>query len=77
MSTFDKLKDIVQEQLVVNPDEIKMESHITDDLGADSLDKVELVMAVEEDFDIEFKDEEIAEIETVAQFIELIDQKLA
>jgi len=77
MSTFDKLKDIVQEQLVVKPDEIKMESHISDDLGADSLDKVELVMAVEEDFDIEFKDEEIADIETVAQFIELIDQKLA
>ena len=53
MSTFDKVKDITVEQLSVDPEEVKMESSFIDDLGADSLDIVELIMAFEEEFGVE------------------------
>ncbi len=57
MSTFDQVKKIVKEQLGVEEDEIQMSSTFVDDLGADSLDIVELIMAFEEDFNIEIPDE--------------------
>ena len=58
MALFDDVKAIVAEQLNVNPDEIKEDSKFVEDLGADSLDVVELVMALEEKFDIEIPDDE-------------------
>ena len=55
--TFEKVRDIVVEQLGVEPDEVSIESTFIDDLGADSLDIVELIMAFEEEFNIEIPDE--------------------
>ncbi|MBQ7493950.1 MAG: acyl carrier protein, partial [Selenomonadaceae bacterium] len=57
MSTFEQVKKIVKEQLGVEEDEIQMSSTFVDDLGADSLDIVELIMAFEEEFNIEIPDE--------------------
>jgi len=62
-----RVKKIVAEQLGVNESEIKNESRFVDDLGADSLDTVELVMALEEEFEIEIPDEEAEKITTVQQ----------
>ena len=62
MSTFDKVKNITVEQLSVDPEEVKMESSFIDDLGADSLDIVELIMAFEEEFGVEIPDEKAEKI---------------
>ena len=69
----EKVKSIIVEQLGVNLDEIRMESHFVDDLGADSLDTVELVMALEEEFDIEISDENAEKITTVESAVKYID----
>lgn len=74
MSTFDKVKDIVVEQLSVEPDEVNIDSTFIDDLGADSLDIVELIMAFEEEFGIEIPDEEAEKIKTVQDVVSYIDQ---
>lgn len=68
----DRVKKIVAEQLQVNEDEVKNESNFVDDLGADSLDTVELVMALEEEFDTEIPDEEAEKITTVQEAIDYI-----
>ena len=65
-------KEIVVEQLGVEEDEVTMESSFIDDLGADSLDIVELIMALEEEFDIEVPDEEAEKITTVGDVVEYI-----
>ena len=65
MATFDKVRDIVVEQLGVEADEVTLESTFIDDLGADSLDIVELIMAFEEEFGIEIPDEAAEKIKTV------------
>ena len=67
-----RVKKIVAEQLGVNEAEIKNESSFVDDLGADSLDTVELVMALEEEFETEIPDEEAEKITTVQQAIDFI-----
>jgi acyl carrier protein len=67
-----RVKKIVAEQLGVNESEIKNESRFVDDLGADSLDTVELVMALEEEFETEIPDEEAEKITTVQQAIDFI-----
>ncbi len=69
---FEKVKEIVVEQLGVEEDEVTMESSFIDDLGADSLDIVELIMALEEEFDIEVPDEEAEKITTVGDVVEYI-----
>jgi acyl carrier protein len=68
-----RVKKIVAEQLGVNETEIKSESSFVDDLGADSLDTVELVMALEEEFETEIPDEEAEKITTVKQAIDFIN----
>ena len=65
MAVEDKIKSIVAEQLGVKVEEVTPEASFIDDLGADSLDTVELVMALEEEFDIEIPDEEAEKIATV------------
>ncbi len=70
--SLDKIKAIVAEQLGLELDEIKLESSFTDDLGADSLDIVELMMALEEEFDVEIPDEEAEKISTVGDVVEYI-----
>ncbi len=75
-SVEEKVKDIVAKQLDVDESEVTMEAKFVDDLGADSLDQVELVMAFEEAFDIEIPDETAESIRTVKDAIEHIEKKL-
>ncbi|BAL82441.1 putative acyl carrier protein [Selenomonas ruminantium subsp. lactilytica TAM6421] len=72
--TFDKVRDIVVEQLGVEADEVALESTFIDDLGADSLDIVELIMAFEEEFNIEIPDEAAEKIKSVQDVVTYIDQ---
>ena len=73
MNTFDKVKAIVVEQLGVDEAEVTIDSTFIDDLGADSLDIVELIMAFEEEFDIEIPDDVAEKIKTVKDTVEYID----
>ena len=74
MATFDKVRDIVVDQLGVEADEVNIDSTFIDDLGADSLDIVELIMAFEEEFGIEIPDEAADKIKTVQDVVSYIDQ---
>ncbi|SFV63425.1 Acyl carrier protein [hydrothermal vent metagenome] len=74
MALFDEVKEVVVEQLSVDENEVKEESKFAEDLGADSLDVVELVMALEEKFDIEIPDEQAESISTVADAIKFIEE---
>ena len=71
-----RVKKIVSEQLGANEADVKNESSFVDDLGADSLDTVELVMALEEEFDCEIPDEEAEKITTVQQAIDYVTANL-
>ena len=73
---FEKVREIISEKLNVDPDEIKLESSIVDDLGADSLDIVELVMALEEEFDIEIPDADAEKVVTVGDVVEFINSQV-
>ncbi|TDI75272.1 MAG: acyl carrier protein [Betaproteobacteria bacterium] len=70
-----RIKKIVAEQLGVNETEVKNESSFVDDLGADSLDTVELVMALEEEFECEIPDEQAEKIHTVQQAIDFVNSQ--
>ena len=69
---FEKVQEKVAEQLGVDADEVLLESSFIDDLGADSLDIVELLMALEEEFDIEIPDEEAEKLSTVSDVVDYI-----
>ena len=71
-SVEQKVKDIIVEQLGVNPDQVTPDAKFIEDLGADSLDTVELVMALEEEFECEIPDEEAEKITTVQQAVDYI-----
>ena len=72
---IDKIKSIVVDQLGVDEDQVTEDASFVDDLGADSLDTVELIMAFEEEFDIEIPDEDAQKIKTVKDVIEYIESK--
>jgi|YelNatPaOPRAMG01_1025707.scaffolds.fasta_scaffold04309_6 acyl carrier protein len=72
-----RVKEIIAEQLMVDPEEITEESTFVDDLGADSLDRVELIMEFEEEFGIEIPDEDAEKISTVGEAIAYIERRLA
>jgi|TARA_Y100001935_G_scaffold205927_1_gene174948 acyl carrier protein len=74
MSTFDKVKEVIIDKLGVEEDSIKSEAHFVNDLGADSLDTVELIMEFEEEFGIEIPDEDAENITTVGSAVEYIDK---
>jgi acyl carrier protein len=74
MATAEKVKGIIVEQLGVEEEEVTLEASFTDDLGADSLDIVELVMAFEEEFGIEIPDEDAEKITRVKEAVEYIDK---
>lgn len=73
---FEKLKKVIAEVLSVDPDEITMETTFTDDLGADSLDVFQIIMGLEEEFDIEIAPEKAENIKTVEEALELIKGEL-
>ncbi len=75
MALIDDIKEVVVEQLSVSADEVKEDAKFVEDLGADSLDVVELVMALEEKFDIEIPDDEAEKIATVADVVAYVESK--
>ena len=70
---FDKVKDILIDQLDCEEDKVTMDASITDDLGADSLDLVDLVMSLEEEFDFEIDDDQVETIKTVGDIVKYIE----
>jgi acyl carrier protein len=74
-SIEDRVKDIIVDQLGVNADQVTTEAKFVEDLGADSLDTVELVMAFEEEFDIEVPDEEAEKLQAVSDVISYINSQ--
>ena len=72
---FEKIKEIVAEQLSCNEDEITMDTNFKDELGADSLDLFELVMALEEEYDVEIPSEDLTNINTVEDVINYLKDK--
>ncbi|MDP8230499.1 MAG: acyl carrier protein [Candidatus Gorgyraea atricola] len=77
MAVAEKVKSIIAEQLGVKPEEVVPEASFIDDLGADSLDTVELVMALEEEFGTEIPDEDAEKITTVGDAVKYIEEKSA
>ena len=75
-SIEDRVKDIIVDQLGVNADQVTLEAKFIEDLGADSLDTVELVMAFEEEFDIEIPDDAAEHIQTVGDAVKFIQERL-
>lgn len=73
MAVFDDVRDVVVEQLSVAPDAVKIESKIIEDLGADSLDVVELVMALEEKFEVEIPDSDAEKLITINDVVTYIE----
>ena len=76
MSLFDDVRAVIVEQLGVKPDEVKPEASFRDDLGVDSLDVVEFIMALEEKFSIEIPDEDAQKMETVNDAIKYVENKM-
>jgi acyl carrier protein len=75
MNTFERVKKVLVEQLDVSEDEVTPQASIVDDLGADSLDVVEIIMGLEEEFDVEIPDEDAEKITTVQQIIDYVEEK--
>jgi len=73
MSSFDKVKEVIMDKLGVDEDKINIEASFADDLGADSLDTVELIMQLEEEFGMEIPDEEAEKLTTVGSAVDYID----
>ncbi len=75
MDTFAKIKEVIVDKLGVEEDKITKEAHFVDDLGADSLDTVELIMQLEEEFSIEIPDEDAETLTTVGAVIDYIENQ--
>lgn len=76
MTVLERLKKIVVEQLGVDEEQVTPDASITDDLGADSLDRVELVMAIEQEFNIEISDEDAEKIETIQDAVNYVQKRV-
>ena len=72
---FEKIKELLADQLDVSADDMTMESDIANDLGADSLDVVELLMSIEDEFEIDIPDEEIENIKTIVDLVKYIEER--
>lgn len=70
---LDKIKELLVDQLDVDPDSITLDSVVTDDLGADSLDIVDLIMTLEDEFDMEIPDEDVEGMRTVGDIVDFIE----
>lgn len=73
---FDEIKEILADQLDINADDIQMESKLNDDLGADSLDAIDIVMSIEDQYSIEVPDETIQEMKTVEDIVSFIEANI-
>ena len=73
---FEKIKEILAEQLDANAEEMTMETRIDEDLGAASLDVVELLMSIEDEFEVEIPDEEIENLKTIGDVVEYIQSNM-
>jgi acyl carrier protein len=75
MSTFEKVKAMLVEKLGISEDKVRLESEIIKDLGADSLDLVEMLLSMEESFGVTITDEQTESIKTVKDIVDIIDNK--
>lgn len=73
---FDEIKEILVEQLSINENDIQMSSHLVDDLGADSLDAIDIVMSVEDQYQIEVPDDIVENMATVEDIVNYIESKI-
>ncbi len=73
---FEKIKNIIVQELKLNGDKVNNEARLQEDLGADSLDAVELIMNVEDEFEISITDEEATDIKTVGQLVKFVEGKI-
>ena len=73
---FEKVCEIIAKRLKIDKNSISLESHIIEDLGADSLDMVEMVMAFEEEYDLEVDDDDVEGISTVADIVDYIEERI-
>lgn len=74
MNTLEKVKQLVAEQLCISADDIKDDANIIEDLGADSLDVVELLMSFEDEFNVSIPDEKLEELKTINQIVTAIEE---
>ena len=74
MSTIDKVKQLIAEQLCISTDDIKDDANVIEDLGADSLDIVELLMSFEDEFKVSIPDEKLEELKTIPQIVKVIEE---
>lgn len=75
MTTFERVRKVLMDQLEVSEDEVTPSASIVDDLGADSLDVVEIVMGLEEEFDIEVSDQDAEKLPTVQDIVNYVEEK--
>ena len=73
---FEKLRELLSEQLEIDKDKITMDTHIVNDLGADSLDVVELLMSLEDEYDVTITDDAVRELFTVREVVEFVEKLL-
>lgn len=73
---FEKIKEILADQLDADPEELALDTNIARDLGADSLDVVELLMSIEDEFDVQIPDEEIENIRTIGELVDYIQANM-
>lgn len=77
MSTFERIQKIIVDHLGIDPEKVTLGASFADDLGADSLDEVELLMAVEEEFDVYANENELEKVKTVGDAVSIMDRMLA
>ena len=73
MDYFERIVQIIAEELNIETDELTMDTHITDDLNADSLDAMEVILKIEEEFDVEIPDDIVQTIQTISDLVEFLD----
>jgi len=71
---FERVRDIIVQELSVDPEDVKLESNLADDLNADSLDAVELIMSIEDEFDCEVPDSALQNIRTVKDIVDYLEK---
>lgn len=74
MSTIEKVKQLIADQLCISVDDIKDDANVIEDLGADSLDIVELLMSFEDEFKVSIPDEKLEELKTIPQIVKVIEE---